>query len=298
MARRKWQVGLAAVVVLAAQVAFGQVAATANAPGAGTALAAYDVVSVKPVHPDRILFMGVQTSPDGIDGENVTVAMLVQSAYGGNWSLLPTDDAVSGLPDWGKSDRFTVMAKMNDAQMAEFAKLSKDEKDHQRAVMLQALLADRFKLQAHRETRQVLGYELVVAKGGPKFTDKTDADTPVGPNGRPLPNSMRIVPSNGGSEVIVQNYTMEQLAMLLSGNTGVDHRVADKTGVTGKHNYTLTFALPQGVGQAGGPTDAAAPDPAPTLFNALEDQLGLHLQRGTEMVDVVVVDHVERPAAN
>jgi uncharacterized protein (TIGR03435 family) len=164
--------------------------------------------------------------------------------------------------------------------------------------MLQALLADRFKLQVHHETKQVLGYELVVAKSGPKFQDKPDPDAPLGPNGRPLPNSMRIVPSNGGSEVIVQNFTMEQLAMLLSGHAGVDHRVVDKTGLTGKYNYKLSFAASQGAGPAGGPTDTTAPDPAPSIFNALEDQLGLKLQRGVETVDVVVVDHVERPTAN
>lgn len=285
---------------IAAQVAFGQAAATgpgASAADTSAALAAYDVVSVKPVQPERILSMGVRELPDGIRGETVSVAMLVQYAYS-TAEMLPTDDAVTGLPDWAKSQYFVVEAKMSDAQMAEFAKLTKDEKEHQRAVMLQALLVDRFKLQVHHETRQVLGYELVVAKGGPKFQDKPNPDSPLGANGRPLPNSMRVVPSNGGMEVIVQNFTMQQLAGLLSGHTGVDHRVVDKTGLTGKYNYTLTFALPQGAGPAGGPTDTAAPDPAPTIFNALEDQLGLRLQRGVGTVDTVVVDHVERPASN
>ena len=71
-------------IVMAAQLSIGQVAAGQTAAMSGvasTTLAEYDVVSVKPVHPDRILFMGVRTLPDGIDGENVTVAMLVQNAY-------------------------------------------------------------------------------------------------------------------------------------------------------------------------------------------------------------------------
>jgi uncharacterized protein (TIGR03435 family) len=270
-----------------------------GAPGlvgaASAALAAYDVVSVKPVQPTRLLFVGLQELPDGISSETVTVAMLVQSAYGDR--SLATAEDVTGLPGWAKSDYFSVQAKMSAEQVAAFAKLSKDEKEHQRALMLRALLADRCKLKVHRETRQVLGYALVVAKGGPKFRDTPDPNTPLGPNGKPLRNSMRIVPSNGGQEVIVQNFTMEQLAMFLTGNAGVNHRVVDKTGLTGRYNYTLTFALPQGAGPAG-QADATAPDPAPTLFNALEDQLGLHLQRGTETVDTVVVEHVERPAAN
>jgi uncharacterized protein (TIGR03435 family) len=78
----------------------------------------------------------------------------------------------------------------------------------------------------------------------------------------------------------------------------VNHHVADKTGLTGKYSFTLNFTPTQGVGPAGGTADAAASDPAPTIFQALEDQLGLKLQRGTVPIDTVVVDHVEKPAAN
>jgi uncharacterized protein (TIGR03435 family) len=93
---------------------------------------------------------------------------------------------------------------------------------------------------------------------------------------------------------------MEQLASALTYNAGLNHKLTDKTGLTGKYRFTLTFAFSQGAGPApgGGPTDAAAPDDAPSIFTALEEQLGLKLQRGTGTVDVVVVDHVERPMPN
>jgi uncharacterized protein (TIGR03435 family) len=279
--------------------AFAQAAAGGDSP----ALAAYDVVSVKPAHPERIYFMGVQNQPDGINGETVTVAVLAQMAYStaGN---LPTDEAVVGMPDWAKGDYFSVQAKMGPDQVAEFAKLSKREQEDRRKVMLQALLVDRFKLKVHPETRHVLAYELVVAKGGPKFKESTgpDPNAPNGANGKPLTGSyLRMgITKSQAEEVVVHGYSMEQVANFLTRAPGVDHRVVDKTGLTGKYDFTLTFAASRGVGPAstGGSTDAATPDDAPSIFAALEEQLGLKLQRGTGPVDMVVVDHVERPAAD
>jgi bla regulator protein blaR1 len=271
-------------------------------PGASGLFAAYDVVSVRPVHPERLRFVGLQEIPDGLTSETVSAAMMVQRAYS-TGAGVPTDDAVDGLPDWGKGQYFSVQAKMNPDQTAAFAKLIKDQQRACRARMLQALLADRFKLQVHHETRQVPGYELTVAKGGPKMKEVTASDPIVfiGSGGRPLlrNNSMRIVPSNGAQEVVVENFSMDQLAEVLMGPGSVGHKVANKTGLTGLYSYTLTYALSQGVGAApAGGSAGTAPDPAPTVFNALEDQLGLKLQRGIEAVDVVVVDHIERPSEN
>jgi len=296
--RRLW--GFAAAVLMSATIAFGQ---APQGGDAGAALAAYDVVSVKPAHPERVFFMGVQNQPDGINGETVTVAVLVQMAHStaGN---LPTDEAVVGLPDWAKSDYFAVEAKMGPEQMAAFAKLSKGEQDDRRRGMLQELLADRFKLKVHHETRQMLGYELVMAKGGPKMKETTgpDPNAPNGSNGKPLTGSyLRMgISKSQAAEVVVHGYSMEQVANFLTRAPGVDHRVADKTGLTGKYDFTLTFAASGGVGpaSAGAQTDAAPPDNAPLIFTALEEQLGLKLQRGTVTIDTVVVDHVERPAAD
>ena len=95
--------------------------------------------------------------------------------------------------------------------------------------------------------------------------------------------------------------SMEQLSSFLRRAPGVDRRVVDKTGLTGKYDFTLTFAASPGVGPAtgGGSTDAAAPDDsAPSIFTALQDQLGLRLQRGVGTIDTVAVEHVERSAAD
>jgi uncharacterized protein (TIGR03435 family) len=229
-------------MAVAGATAMAQATGTVVAQAGGqAALAAYDVVSVKPVHPDRILFMGVQNQPDGIDGENVTVAMLVQNAYSSAENL-PTDDAVTGLPDWAKVDYFSVQAKMNSDQVAAFAKLSKAEQRACRQAMLQALLADRFKVQVHRETRQVLAYELVVAKGGPKMTEGAtdDPGTPMGPNGKPMRSFLQFHSSKPGTQVITGNgCSMEQLASALTYNAGLNH-IRSCPAIVGIERYTLS----------------------------------------------------------
>ncbi|MGD0798545.1 MAG: TIGR03435 family protein [Acidobacteriaceae bacterium] len=289
--------GLAAMCA-AISVPFAFAQEPAACPDAGGLFAAYDVTSVKPVHPDRILSMGVRELPDGINGENVTVAMLVQGAYSTAGSL-PVDDAVAGLPDWGKSDLFSVQAKISPDQIAAFAKLDKSQQRACREQMMQALLADRLKLKVHHETRQVAGYDLVVAKGGLKVKDgetPTD-DGPKLPDGRSMP--LRLSVKNGAEELTVRLYSMPQLAGFLTRTPAVGHSVVDKTGLTGKYSFTLTFTAAPGLGPAGGPSmDATPPDESATIFAALEEQLGLHLQRGTVTVDTIVVDHVERPSGN
>jgi uncharacterized protein (TIGR03435 family) len=275
------------IAALAQTIALAQTPPPAAGANPSADLAAYDVVSVKPVQPARIIFMGVQNRPDGIDGENVTGAMLVQAAYGGNWNL-PTDDSINGLPDWAKHDLFIVLAKMSAEQTAEFAKLSKDEQEQRREAMMQALLADRFKLKVHREARQVPDYELVVAKGGPKFKegDANSPDAPKSPDGKPIRSFMMF----RGGQMTAQAQSMEQLANTLP-HWGVPHRVVDKTGLTGRYSFTLSYSPEQA-------DPSAADDPAPSIFTALQEQLGLKLQPGTEPADVVVVDHVERPTQN
>ena len=245
--------------------------------------------------------MGAQEMPDGINGENVPLSMMVQQAYSKERNL-PLEDAVTGLPDWAKMPNYySVQAKMSPERVAAFKALTKDQQRACRTQMLQALLEERFKLKAHKETRQLLGYDLLVDKGGPKFQETTgpDPNAPKGRDGTPITGSYMSMHSgkDGGMEITVHGYTMEQVAGILSmSNVGVNHRVVDKTGLTGKYSFNLDFTPSSGIGPAGGSADAS--DPGPTIFNALEDQAGLRLLRAAETIDVVVVDHAERPAAN
>jgi uncharacterized protein (TIGR03435 family) len=277
-------------------------------PDAGGLFAAYDVVSVKPVHPDRITSTAVFHHPDGIDGDSVTVEMIVRSAYiytfwtaNGNFA---NEDIISGLPGWAKNDYFSLQAKMGDEQLAVFAKLDTGQQRACQDNMERAMLADRFKLKMHRQPRQVPVYELVVARGGPRLKVGTgpDPNAPNGPDGKPQTMTLAPRRSNNGIEMNLQasSMSMEELTKLLgyANVMGVNHIVVDKTGLTGRYSFTLTFAPSQEVRPAGMPTPPAAPDPEPSIFNALEDQLGLRIERKIAMFDTVVVDHVERPSPN
>ena len=273
----------------------------AAAGAASSDLAAFDVVSVKPLQADGKMRIGFHYVPDGIQAETVTVSTLVWNAYGG-FTKLPTDDSVTGLPDWARTENFTVYARMSETQMAEFAKLSHDQQVQRREQMLQALLADRFKMQAHRELKQVPDYELVIAKGGPKLEGAVDPNGPKDKDGKP----MTVMSMRGPGSFQAQAFTMSQLAGFLGEPfVGTGRIVKDKTGLTGKYNLTLSFAMQ---GSSTGPPGGAAavapavPPPAddsqPSIFTALQEQLGLKLQPGTGAIDLVVIDHLERPAAN
>jgi uncharacterized protein (TIGR03435 family) len=246
-------------------------------------------------------FMGVRNEPDGIDAENVTVAVLVRAAFGG-FLKLPTDDSVTGLPEWGKAEYFNVQAKMSPEQTAVFARLNKDDQEQQRERMMQALLTDRFKLKVHREAKTVPDYELVVAKGGPKLKEGggDNPNAPKGRDGKPMAGTFMILSSTG--KVTAQQFTMTALANFLSQPmVGVGRVVKNKTGLAGNYDFTLNFSPPQGI--KAGPNAGASPSPAPedenpSIFTALQEDLGLKLQPGTGTIDTVVVEHVERPSVD
>jgi uncharacterized protein (TIGR03435 family) len=195
-------------------------------------------------------------------------------------------------------------------------------KMEQRRTMLLPLLEERFGLKYHHESRELPMYSLVVAKGGPKLKVSTApmpappgaSAAPAGPaspegSGRDVglskerpggPGMMRMSPggieANGGG--------MEFLAHALSGLVG--RSVVDKTGLTGSYDYSLNWTPDQSsmptMGPAGGgpPPQGDAPvDPnGPTLFTALEEQLGLKLQSEKGKVDVIVIDHIDLPTEN
>jgi uncharacterized protein (TIGR03435 family) len=291
---QSWRVLVAAMsAVMAAQVASAQEPGTC--PEAGGLFAAYDVVSLKPVHPDTVGNTAVFHHPDGIDGANVTVEMMVRSAYaytfGTGTGAFVNEDVITGLPAWTKNQYFALQAKMGPEQMAVFAKLDADQQRACQDNMEQAMLADRFQFKMHREPRQVPAYELVVAKGGPKLKESGEL--------HPNAQTMTITPrsSSNGYELVLQarSMPMQQLANILTmAYWGPGHQVVDKTSLTGRYSFTLTFVPPQTTGSSGAQTVAAA-DPGLSIFDALGDQLGLKLERSTTTVDSVAVDHVERP---
>jgi len=153
-------------------------------------------------------------------------------------------------------------------------------------VMMQHLLAERFGMKTHRESRTMPAYALVVAKGGPKLgVAKDDPDMPPG---------VRI---QKGQHQYMRAYgvhgTMAQLAAELQ-RVETDRPVVDKTGITGEYNFSLTATSEKA--HFPGDTPATGDDAPPLLFSAIQDQLGLKLEAVKTEVECLVVDHVERPS--
>jgi uncharacterized protein (TIGR03435 family) len=284
----------AASIALACPAMLAQNTPAATSPAASaTPAPSFDVATIKPSPSEgNLSWMGIRNTPDGIEGAFVTIPILVQRAYG-----LRSTDQVSGGPEWARNERFDIQAKMSETEMAEMQGLSPAETKARREVMLQALLAERFKLKVHSETRQAPVFELVIARGGPKLKNAaTDADPPLGKgeDGKPLAGFNQAT----GSTEVAQGESTKALADFLSQLTsGLGRPVVDKTGLNGAYDFTLNWVphfdriLP---GSGGG---SASPEEADSLFEALQ-QIGLRLQPATGPIDTIVIDHVEHPTAD
>jgi uncharacterized protein (TIGR03435 family) len=235
--------------------------------------------------------MGLRIDPDGVEGTAMTLRMLVQRAYG-----LRSYDDVYGSPDWGKTERFDIQAKMREADIAAMQKLSRPERNVRMEPMLQALLADRFKLKAHREMKPVPVYELVVAKGGARLKEAASDKDPKmqkDADGKPLAGYLQLLPK----KVIAQGYSMKGLADLLSQPMSALRPVVDKTGLTGLYDFTLDWSPASRLPVPGTVSSEPSPEDTSSVFSAL-GELGLKLQPATGSVETVVIDHAEWPSEN
>jgi uncharacterized protein (TIGR03435 family) len=248
-------------------------AQTATPPlvAADTKLPAFDVISIKP-NKSGSGRVSLSRDDGNFDASNVSLKTMVLNAYGLKEAQL------FGLPKWDESARFDIKAKVVEPDKKVLEALT-EEQDRD---MLQPILTERFQLQFHHETKILPVYELVVAKGGPKFQEsKITGDEKAG-NGMGA-GSMRIRNN-------VMSSTAIPLASLVGQLSSQLHRVVvDKTGLNGKYDLDLSWS----------PDDGAPPDPdsaAPSIFTALQEQLGLRLQPSKSPVETFVIDHVELPS--
>jgi uncharacterized protein (TIGR03435 family) len=251
----------------------------------------YEVVSIKVNHSAA----GPHTHrlvPDRFTMTNFPVNLIVEYAYN------IKDYQLSGGPSWMNSERYDIEAKINDKAVLELRKLPRDEQVDRNRLMLQALLADRFKLTVHRETKDLPTYSLVVTKGGKLNETNGDCDPSAEParstSSLGWPNSpcngFFLYPGHFGG----RNVSMAALADALS--TFTFRLVADNTNLAGKYNVTLDWTPAPGDFPAfpPGPDSFPQPDPnGPSLPAALQDQLGLKLESTRGPVDTLFIDHVE-----
>jgi uncharacterized protein (TIGR03435 family) len=236
---------------------------------------AFDVAAIHPHISEPHEHNSIWSSPsDGqFNAANISALALI------NWAYEIPETRILGAPDWVNSAHFNIEAKADPAVDQQLHGLTSEAGRKLKEKMVQSLLADRFKLVAHAETRELPVYDLVVAKGGPKLgatqSDGTTINTGYG----------RIEVQSSNSVAV--------FAEELSKVAGRD--VVDKTGVAGRYDLKLRFTPDQGPAMLNG---QPIPEPPPDLFTALQEQLGLKLEPAKGPVQVLVIDQIELPSAN
>jgi uncharacterized protein (TIGR03435 family) len=265
-------------------------------PVAGTTskVPAFEVASIKPNKAGTGMSL-LRTTPVGFSASNISLKAVIQYAFG------VEENQIFGAPSWLASEQYDIEAKVSSSDTDALHNLNPD----QRRLMLQPLLADRFQLKVHTEARDLPALVLVVAKGGPKLHEAKPGDT--------YPNGLKGFDGEGGpgmmlmrpGQLTAQGVDLSFVAKQLSQQLG--RTVQDKTGLSGKYDFTLQWTPDERAGpmsaatQGGGSRSDDAPPPdssAPSIFTALQEQLGLKLESGKAPVEILVIDHVEAPSEN
>jgi uncharacterized protein (TIGR03435 family) len=248
----------------------------------------FDVVSVKP-NVGRTQ-ESLRVTPGRVAVTNVALKTLVQFAY----QVQPRE--LADAPDWITTERFDILATSNTSTSVE-----------QMRVMLRGLLTDRFKLAVHREKRELPIYALTLANRDGKFgpnlhNSEVDCQANAARPGDaaaqdraqqdPSKRCM-ILPLFNFGKFQARGLHMENIASAL--NNVVDRTIVDKTGLSGGFDLDLTWMPDSLQPVTAGPAGAPRADTGPSLFTALQEQLGLKLNPERGQLEVLVIDHVERP---
>ena len=210
-------------------------------------------------------------TPSGLEVTNLAPQLLIRLAYG------IEDNQILNAPGWIESERYDIQAKVDATDIAALKSLTPEQ--HYR--MLQPLLADRFELKFHYETRELPIYTLVVMKTGSKMKE---IQPTISPEGVKNPGG-----ANWGNDQIKSSgIAIDQLSHILTEQ--LERTVVNKTGLTGNYDFTLKWTPDDGQSQ----TDTSGP----SIFTAVQEQLGLKLEAGKGPVQVLVIDHIERPSEN
>jgi bla regulator protein blaR1 len=239
-----------------------------------TARKEFDIVSVKASAPDDHNSFMFQNLPGGsIRLVGVPLRMIIMQAYG------VKSFQISGGPDWTRTDRWDILAKAEGVE----GRLSGAQEN----PMLRSLMAERFQLRVHSEIKEMPVYALVVEKNGSKLVLHSDAEQQF---------------RNVYGSLVVKKGGMAALAAWLS--RGLGRMVIDKTDLKGEYDYALEWTPdpgeggPESIGLPPEPPTVHAETNGPSIFTALQEQLGLRLVSQRGPVEVIVIDSVDKPSAN
>lgn len=270
---------IAAIVCLSCvKIAASQSENSSHAEHGEAPAIAFSVATIRLSNPDDRHGWHLEFTPDGFSARNVPLRKVIQEAYG-----VYEEERLSHGSDHIQAEKFDIEAKFDPASGVDFKNISLS----QRRSMLQALLADRFKLSIHYEPKELPVYALVIAKNGPKLQRAaSDVNSFDGIKGYDA-----LVTHSGRDSLEVKSFAMSNLALTLHYWTG--RIVVDKTGLTGRYDFSLRW------NHMRDPASAQSSDSsAPSIFTALQEQLGLKLEPMKYPVDTIVIDHLEPPSEN
>ena len=294
--RRQFTRKLALAVALTTAIAVGVLDEPTIRAQSTPALPKFEVASIK-LSTSGVRRQNVRPLPGGLHTESASVRLLMEIAYD------LQEFQVAGGPSWIDSDGYNIDAKAEGAA-----------NKSQVWLMLQSLLEDRFHLRAHRETKERPSYTLIATKGGPKLPSPKNGgcwNYSAGPPSEPRTAPAQSPPPCGhpmglvlASGVVVQggDLPITEFIKLLSEIVG--RPVIDKTGVIENFDVHLEFlpddATPgiHSLRRAGNPDGPSDPVGKPSIMMALQEQLGLKLESTKGPVEILVIDHVERPSEN
>ena len=243
-----------------------------------TSSSSFEIATVKPSDP-AATGTRVAIAPGGtFQARNVTLRSMILQAY----DVL--DFQLSGGPGWINTERYDIEAKGNGPAVSKevLSKMNDDQRnqfEQQMFSRIRALLEERFQLRIHREMKDRPVYALILAKSGSKVGNAVERDSSTPQYGLATKTTV-----GGRIEMTAKEEPMGRWAHALS--THVGRTVIDKTGLKGNFNFKITFA------------PDLSDNEGPSIFTALEEQLGLKLEAGRGSVEVVVIDGVEHPSAN
>jgi uncharacterized protein (TIGR03435 family) len=226
---------------------------------------AFEVASIKPNTNGISNALPPLRSNGSYSASNVAVKSIIANAY--EVRIFQ----IEGGPDWLTSERFDIIARGPEGTP-----------DQLRPAMLRTLLAERFKLVAHFETREQRVYSLTLLRGDGRLGPQLKPSAPASGSSSGFPSASV---GNGMARINGRRVSMDTLAMMLTGSV-FNQRVINRTGLSGEFELDLRFTPDS--------SPAAAPE-FPSIFTAVQEQLGLKLEASRGPVEVLVIDSVERP---
>jgi uncharacterized protein (TIGR03435 family) len=284
-----------AIVVLAISMVVGALQLRAQASQTtDTPLSSFEVASIKQDHSADDT-MSIHTAPDRFTAINVTAQFLIEFAF----NMQPFQH--SGGPGWIASDKYDIDAKEEDSFGAKLEQLPASQRVDQIRLMVQSLLADRFKLRVNHQTKEHAVYTLVVTKNGPTFSKTTVTPRDLTGSNAPSPTAQgKGVWQTGRGQLSVNQSSIGVFAIWLSRQPEISSVVLDQTGLKGNYDFDLQWTPDQGQIPGGQASDGTfSPNSyGPSIFAALQDQLGLRLEKTMGPMDTIVVESIEKPSPN